>query len=192
MVKTGLAALLAAENSMPKTHSQLRKHWPSLLAVALAGGLFCPVAGQSAAPAPAWKAGAASAQITPESNMWMAGYAARTKPSEGVELDLFAKALVVEDQAGTKWALITLDLIGVPRSVRLFMAEQAEKQFGIAPAHVVLNASHTHSGPELRTGRTYRSDDVARHNEEAAAANPAIALWLQSTPPVGWVAELGS
>jgi len=23
-------------------------------------------------------------------------------------------------------------------------------------------------------------------------ANPAIALWLQSTPPAGWVAELGS
>src|SRR4051794_29502467 len=99
----------------------------------------------------------------------MAGYAARTKPAEGVELELYAKALVIEDQAGTKWALITLDLIGVPRSVRLFMAEQAEKQFGIAPAYLVLNASHTHSGPELRTDRTYGSDDVARYNEEATA-----------------------
>ena len=71
------------------------------------------------------------AKITPETNMWMAGYAARTKPAEGVELDLYAKALVVEDQAGTRWALVTMDLIGVPRNVRLFVAERAEKQFGI-------------------------------------------------------------
>ncbi|HEY1048821.1 MAG TPA: hypothetical protein VGE39_03670, partial [Prosthecobacter sp.] len=69
--------------------------------------------------APAWKAGAASAKITPEKPMWMAGYAARTKPSEGVELDLFAKALVLTDPQGERFALITLDLIGVPRNVRL-------------------------------------------------------------------------
>ena len=101
--------------------------------------------------------------------MWMAGYAARTKPSEGVELDLYAKALVVEDRAGARWALVTMDLIGVPRNVRLFVAERAEKQFGIAPARLVLNASHTHSGPELRTGRTHGADDPARHDAEATA-----------------------
>ena len=34
--------------------------------------------------------------ITPEKPMWMAGYAARNKPSEGKAQDLFAKALVLE------------------------------------------------------------------------------------------------
>ncbi len=29
-----------------------------------------------------WRAGAASVVITPEENMWMAGYAARNKPSQ--------------------------------------------------------------------------------------------------------------
>ena len=43
-----------------------------------------------------WKAGAASVAITPEGPMWMAGYAARDKPSEGKVHDLFAKALAVE------------------------------------------------------------------------------------------------
>ena len=120
-------------------------------------------------PAPAWKAGAASAKITPTTRLWMAGYASRKEPAEGVEQDLFAKALVVEDAQGGKFALITLDLIGVPRNVRLFVAEQVQKQFGIEPARLAINASHTHSGPELRTSRAHGTDDVAKRNAEAEA-----------------------
>ncbi|MBX7208485.1 MAG: neutral/alkaline non-lysosomal ceramidase N-terminal domain-containing protein [Verrucomicrobiaceae bacterium] len=121
-----------------------------------------------AAAALVWKAGAASAKITPDGPMWMAGYAARTKPSEGVELDLFAKALVVQDAMGAKFALVTLDLIGVPRNVRLAVAERVRKELGIDAAHLTLNASHTHSGPELRTTSVHGADDPARREEEAA------------------------
>ncbi|OYW30903.1 MAG: hypothetical protein B7Z47_02725, partial [Chthoniobacter sp. 12-60-6] len=117
---------------------------------------------------PAWKAGAASAKITPEKSMWMAGYAARTKPSEGVELDLFAKAFVLTDQTGARFALITLDLIGVPRNLRLAVAERVKKEHGIDPANPAINASHTHSGPALRTSKIYGADDVALREKEAA------------------------
>ncbi|MES2598502.1 MAG: neutral/alkaline non-lysosomal ceramidase N-terminal domain-containing protein [Verrucomicrobiota bacterium] len=120
-------------------------------------------------PAPLWKAGAASAKITPEAPMWMAGYASRTKPSEGVELDLHAKALVIEDSTGGKFALITMDLIGVPRNVRLQVAEQVQKQFGIPPERLAINASHTHSGPELRTSSVHGTDDPAKREAEASA-----------------------
>lgn len=120
-------------------------------------------------PAAVWKAGAASAKITPEGSMWMAGYAGRTKPSEGVELDLFAKALVVEDTSGGKLAVITMDLIGVPRNVRLHVAEQVQKQFGISPERLAINASHTHSGPELRTSNLNGTDDPAKREAEAGA-----------------------
>lgn len=125
----------------------------------------------SAAPAPeapAWKAGAASAKITPEKPMWMAGYAARTKPSEGVELDLFAKAVVITDQKGAQFALITLDLIGVPRDLRLAVAGRVKKEHGIEPAYLAINASHTHSGPELRSGKGFGTADVVQREEEAA------------------------
>ena len=47
-------------------------------------------------PQTTWKAGAASVVITPEQPMWMAGYAARDKPSEGKVHDLNAKALALE------------------------------------------------------------------------------------------------
>ena len=138
-----------------------------LLTVAVVTGIS-----QTSAPAPSspvWKAGAASAKITPETMMWMAGYAARTKPAEGVELDLFAKALVVHDAAGARFALVTLDLIGVPRNVRLNVAERVQKELGIDAAHLALNASHTHSGPELRTSRSNAADDPPRREEEATA-----------------------
>ncbi|MCB1090510.1 MAG: neutral/alkaline non-lysosomal ceramidase N-terminal domain-containing protein [Verrucomicrobiae bacterium] len=97
----------------------------------------------------AWKAGFASANVTPEKNLWMAGYAARKQPSEGKVQDLFAKALALEDETGGRFVFVTLDLIGVPQRVRWQVAERAEKEFQLPPSRLMLNASHTHSGPEL-------------------------------------------
>ncbi len=123
---------------------------------------------------PNWKAGAASAKITPKEPMWMAGYASRTKPSEGVELDLFAKALVLTDETGSSFALVTLDLIGVPRELRLAVATRAKEEHGIAPENLTLNASHTHSGPELRASKSNGTDDAAKRGAEATAYTTAL------------------
>jgi neutral ceramidase len=132
------------------------------------------IAAAPVAERPAWKAGAAAAKITPEKSMWMAGYAARTKPSEGVELDLFAKAFALTDEQGGRFVLVTLDLIGVPRNLRLAVAERAQKEHGIEPASLAINASHTHSGPELRTSRLYGADDLAQREHEAAEYTHAL------------------
>lgn len=123
---------------------------------------------QTPAPTP-WKAGTATAVITPKTNLWMAGYASRKAPAEGADTDLFAKALVLEDAQGTRLALISLDLVSVPRTVRLAVAKQVENQFGIPPSGLVLNASHTHCGPELRVWRTGKTDDADRRAAEAEA-----------------------
>jgi neutral ceramidase len=128
----------------------------------------------SAPDSPKWKAGAASAKITPEQPMWMAGYAARTKPSDGVELDLYAKALVLTDEAGASFALVTLDLIGVPRELRLNVAKRAKEEHGITPENLTINASHTHSGPELRTTKSDGTDDAEKRSAEATAYTAAL------------------
>jgi neutral ceramidase len=114
-----------------------------------------------------WKAGAASTVITPKTLMWMAGYASRTKPAEGVDTDLFAKALVLEDDEGSLFALVTADLVSVPRDVRLDTAARVAEQWGIAPERLVINVSHTHCGPELRTWRTYKTDEPDQREREA-------------------------
>ena len=100
-----------------------------------------------------WKAGVASIVITPDEPMWMAGYAARNKPSEGKVHDLHAKALVLEDEQGTRLVIVTVDLIGIPRPMRDWLAEHAKQSYKLEPEALLLNASHTHSGPVIRETR---------------------------------------
>ncbi|MBP7050553.1 MAG: neutral/alkaline non-lysosomal ceramidase N-terminal domain-containing protein [Phycisphaerae bacterium] len=117
------------------------------------------VAGAGDAPV-AWKAGVARVVITPEQNMWMAGYAARNKPSEGKVHDLFAKALALEDAEGTRLVLVTMDLIGIPREFRDRMIKEVGERYKLAPSGLLLNVSHTHSGPELRDWRGTQAWDL--------------------------------
>src|SRR5688572_15170221 len=80
-----------------------------------------------------WKAGTASAAITPKSSMLMAGYAARKEPSEGTEQELFAKSLALEDTAGNRVIFITLDLIGVSARLRSVVTQQVQEKFQLPP-----------------------------------------------------------
>ncbi|MBY0512401.1 MAG: neutral/alkaline non-lysosomal ceramidase N-terminal domain-containing protein, partial [Gemmataceae bacterium] len=101
----------------------------------------------TAADPPAFKAGVAAKVITPARPMWMAGYAARTKPAEETEHDLYAKALVLEDAAGKRLVLVTADLIGFPRGISEAVAAGAAKRYGLTRDELMLAASHTHCGP---------------------------------------------
>lgn len=113
----------------------------------------------SAAPGPAsWKAGVATAVITPPQAMWMAGYASRTNVSQGKFDDLHAKVLALEDERGGRMVVVTLDLIGIPRTLRKSLEARVEKAWQVPPGGLLLNASHTHSGPEFRVGRAPADD----------------------------------
>jgi hypothetical protein len=130
----------------------------SILALPLFLGLLqAPIRGQekgdaAPAPLPVWKAAATSVKITPEKPMWMAGYASRKTPSDGVVQDLHAKCLVLEDAKGKRLVILTMDLIGIPASLRQGVEEAAQKKHGLPPESIVMNASHTHCGPEFRIG----------------------------------------
>ncbi len=100
-----------------------------------------------------WKAGVASTVITPEQSMWMAGYAARNKPSEGKINDLNAKALALADEQGTRLVIVTVDLLGIPSPTRAWLEKKVRDHYGLAPDNLLLNASHTHSGPVVRETR---------------------------------------
>jgi len=98
-----------------------------------------------------WKVGVAVAKVTPKKMLFMAGYASRKTPAVGKVQDLFAKALALQDEKGNKLVFVTLDLIGVPQLMRRAVAERAEKEFKLPQANLIMNASHTHSEPSLRT-----------------------------------------
>lgn len=123
--------------------------------------IFCLVVASPLIAAEPWRAGAARANITPREYMWMSGYAARTRPAEGKRTDLWAKCLVLEDNEGHRAALITLDLVGIPRVLSLGIREAIEKKHGLRRDQVAINCSHTHCGPVVghNLGTMYFLDD---------------------------------
>ena len=100
-------------------------------------------------PAADLKVGVARIKITPEGPIWMSGYASRDKPSQGVVQELWAKALAFDDGRG-RVVIVTTDLIGLPRSVSDAVAAQVQKQHGLERGRLLLNSSHTHTGPVVR------------------------------------------
>ena len=130
------------------THAHSRKRWIR------AGCLLALVTLLSPLAAAEWKAGVARVDITPRESIWMAGYASRTKPSEGVRQRLYAKALALEDRAGVVSVLVTADLGGFRADVTKQLAERITATYGLPRERFVLNSSHTHSGP-VTTVRRY-------------------------------------
>src|SRR3954453_6004386 len=143
-----------------------------LCALLCAAVCLTALAGESRCEPPdtrAWKAGVASVVITPEKELWMAGYASRNKPAEGKETDLFGKALALEDGRGTRLVIVTLDLIGVPRTLRKNLERRCADAYALPSEGLLLNASHTHSGPEFRVGRMPGDDGDSKPTSEGEA-----------------------
>ena len=98
-----------------------------------------PARAESGAQAEAWKAGTATTRITPDRPMWMAGYAARNKPSEGKVHDLHAKALALADSWGNRLVIVTLDLIGIDRLMRDWLRDQVARRYGLRTMCLVMS-----------------------------------------------------
>lgn len=112
----------------------------------LALTLFLP-----AAQAQEYRAGVARADITPQVPIWLAGYGNRNKPSEGVDHPLSLKALALQHGTEPPLLLISADIIGFSRPLRLMIVERLEKELKVPRGNVLLAASHTHTGPVIST-----------------------------------------
>ncbi len=115
--------------------------------------LLLPLAAQSA-----WRAGVAKVSITPTQPIWMAGFDSRTKPSEGVLRDIYAKALALDDGSGKIAVMVTIDLVAIAPSIADPVVARAAKM-GIARERLLLNVSHTHSGPGAGEEFVFRYKD---------------------------------
>ena len=97
-----------------------------------------------------WRVGAATRVITPEQSMWMAGYGGRDAPSEGVALDIHAKAVAIEDEDGNAVVVVSAEILGFTPDLRAAVVDACEAKYGIDGDALLLNATHTHNGPEYR------------------------------------------
>jgi len=131
--------------------------------------LCCLALASQAVASEAWKAGAAAIDLTPDLPMWMSGYGGRNRPADQVITPLYAKALALEDANGRIVVMVTTDLLGIPRVMRLAVEKEVHRRHGLLREQLLLNASHTHCGPELRGVKTSLNDlDPARTKMVAA------------------------
>ncbi|HOB74419.1 MAG TPA: hypothetical protein PKG54_07825 [Phycisphaerae bacterium] len=111
------------------------------------------------------RAGAAAVKITPPTGIAMAGYYF-DRGAQGTHDDLYARALVLEN-GNQRAALVTLDLISTTAPLVQAAREQIEKATGIPGQHVMISATHAHTGPVL-------AKRGIREDEQGGAANLSV------------------
>ncbi|HSH14883.1 MAG TPA: neutral/alkaline non-lysosomal ceramidase N-terminal domain-containing protein, partial [Verrucomicrobiae bacterium] len=164
------------------------------LSVAVLAALSVPLTVHAQQSTTEWKVGLANAKITPAEPIMMAGYASRKSPSEGVETDLFAKAMAFEDSEGHKALLVTADIIGFPGDITESIAARLKQFTGIPREAVLLNGSHIHTGPVVAVGRSsefpeeyqQRIRDYAKEFEDKIVAIGEQALANMKPARISW------
>lgn len=92
---------------------------------------------------PPLRAGAATSNVTPALGGSIVGNW-EPMPATHVHDELHARCLVLEAN-GTRVAIVVVDSLGMPRHVLDRAKQLAHERTGIAPDHVLISATHTHS-----------------------------------------------
>lgn len=122
----------------------------AVLTILLCSHFFCP-AGQAAL-----KGGCAKVNITPHLGIPLIG--SYGKPSDDILDELYAKALVLNDGNNTI-AIVSADLLYTPLEEITNPARRIIKEkTDIPEEHILICATHTHSGPEVFTRSKLRPD----------------------------------
>jgi hypothetical protein len=105
------------------------------------------------AQAATFRAATARVEITPPAigfpDYFRAGYGSDGPVHVSSGSPLFATALMLVDAAGSRWVLVSADILSFPSSVVRDIDAAASSQFGIPPERLLLTGTHTHSGPVL-------------------------------------------
>lgn len=133
------------------------------------GGLFNSSADE------VWKAGIAVCDITPPTGLWLAGYAMRDHPAEGAIHPLWVKALALQDAPGKTAVIVSSDILGFTAEMSQRIKQQVKEKTGLDTGDILLNSSHTHSGPivgdsliamYIISEDTEHLDKIQRYTEE--------------------------
>jgi hypothetical protein len=96
-----------------------------------------------------WKIGASRVDVTPTEPVRLSGYAARVKPSEGVDSSLFVRSLYLKHKNGDPLLIVSLDAIGISASMTEEIGRVLQAEFGLTRAQIVLCTTHSHTAPHL-------------------------------------------
>ncbi len=139
-------------------------------------------------------AGTGKSDITPKDNVWMEGMI-RAHPSVGIHDNLFAQALVLSTGKYTRFAescngqdtnqtfvLVSVDVCILDEETTRAVRQGAEAQTGIPACHIIVAATHTHSGPA--TVGIFNPRETAYLQELTGKLIALIAQAAQNLQPV--------
>jgi neutral ceramidase len=149
----------------------MRVVWALLIALG-----FCA---SSAAAADELHAGVAVVDITPPPGYRMAGYF-NERFNTGTHDPLQAKALVLR-QGEHRGALVFCDLVSIALDVSAKARELAEGQTGIPAGHILVHATHSHTGPLYQGAMRdyFHAQAIAKSGTDAREAVDYSALLSQ-------------
>ena len=107
--------------------------------------LFAATSAAAETP-PAYRAGVARIDVTPDYPVRLSGFGFRRTESEGVTQRIGAQALAVDD--GTPAVILTVDNLGIPATITAELAKRLA-DVGVRPERLAVCATHTHTAPML-------------------------------------------
>ena len=106
------------------------------------------------------QAGVAEVNITPPIGISLCGFGHRKGVAETVYDDLFARALVLS-RGDVRLAIVTADVISFAPDLVARIRSLVASATGIPAGNVLLNGSHSHSGPTVMSFRSMGERDSA-------------------------------
>lgn len=142
----------------------------------LEGALIDPNEGENLSKVGAyqWQIGIAKALITPENDVWLAGYG-RKRVAYGKIHDLWAKVIALKDAAGKRVVMVTTDHMGMSKTIYERVFQRVAKQFQLDRSQFMLTFSHNHCAPCLE-------DDLVDYYPSDAQQKEAVkeyTLWME-------------
>ncbi len=92
-------------------------------------------------------AGTAKADITPNPGKPLAGYSVMAGTGDGFRTRLYARVVYIKPAKGQPVAIVQCDLLSGSRLVHHRVAELIAPHTDVAASHLMIAATHTHSGP---------------------------------------------
>lgn len=121
-----------------------------------------------------WQIGIAKALITPQNEVWLAGYG-RKRMAYGKIHDLWAKVIALKDASGKKVVMVTTDHMGMSKTVYERIFYKIAEQFQLERSQFMLTFSHNHCAPCLE-------DDLVDYypsDEQQKKAVKEYTLWME-------------
>ena len=140
------------------------------------------------------KAGFSGVKITPPVGIGMTGFGQRDydpSGSKGNHDDLYARAIYLE-QGNKKLLIMGFDLLFFSRDEADRFKGAIGRVFDLAPSQILLNTSHTHTGPKVGSWDYTKSDELYLSFLEKSILKAAVEAKKNAVPVTLWAGKTKS